>query len=85
MKIGGEYRLRNIGLRHWQKLAAELRLDEMKLIDRIRTMAQALPDQVTTIREQIEGRGPVACHDHKSYARRLKTRAVVCQKLLGFG
>jgi serine/threonine-protein kinase HipA len=81
MKIGGEYRLRNIGLRHWQKLAAELRLDEMKLIDRIRTMAQALPDQVTTIREQIEGEGL----SHVTITRlctRLKTRATACQRLL---
>jgi serine/threonine-protein kinase HipA len=26
MKIGGEYRLSNIGLRHWQRFAIELRL-----------------------------------------------------------
>ncbi len=44
MKIGGEYRLRNIGLRHWQKLATALRLDDAELIDRIRAMVQALPD-----------------------------------------
>ena len=28
MKIGGEYRLSNIGLRSWHKFATELRLDE---------------------------------------------------------
>lgn len=81
MKIGGEYRLRSIGLRHWQKLAAELRLNDTKLIDRIRTMAQALSDQVTTIQEQIEGEGL----SHVTITRlctRLKTRAVACQRLL---
>src|SRR5580658_1423257 len=81
MKIGGEYRLRNIGLRHWQKLAAELRLDEVTFIDRIRTMAQALPDQVTAIREQIEGQGL----SHATITRlctRLKTRVAACQRLL---
>jgi serine/threonine-protein kinase HipA len=81
MKIGGEYRLRNIGLRHWQKLAAELRLDEVTFIDRVRTMAQVLPDQVTSIREQIEGQGL----SHATITRlctRLKTRVAACQRLL---
>jgi serine/threonine-protein kinase HipA len=81
MKIGGEYRLRNIGLRHWQRLAAELRLDDANLIDRIRTMAQAIPDQATTTQEQIEREGL----SHVTITKlcgRLKTRAVACQKLL---
>ncbi len=80
MEIGGEYRLRNIGLRHWQKLAAELRLDEW-IIDRVRTMAQALPDQITTIQGQVEGQGL----SHVTITRlctRLKTRAAACQRLL---
>lgn len=81
MKIGGEYRLRNIGLRHWQKLAAELRVDDAKLIERIRAMAQALPDQATTIQGQIKDEGL----SHVTVTRlctRLKTRAMACQKLL---
>jgi serine/threonine-protein kinase HipA len=81
MRIGGEYRLRDIGLRDWQKLAAELRLDEVKLTDRIRTMAQALPDQATAIREQTEEQGL----PHVTITRlciRLKTRAAARQKLL---
>jgi hypothetical protein len=47
----------NIGLRHWHRFATELRLDDAKLIDRIRTMAQAIPDQATAILEQIEAEG----------------------------
>jgi len=81
MKIGGEYRLRNIGLRHWQKLAATLRLDDAKLIDRIRAMARAMPDQAAAIQVQIEGEGL----SHATITRlctRLKTRAVACQRLL---
>ena len=81
MKIGGEYQLRNIGLRHWQKLATELRLDEEKLIDRIRAMAQAMPDQAAAIQKQIEEEGL----SHVTITRlckRLATRAVACQKLL---
>ncbi|MBW4026188.1 MAG: type II toxin-antitoxin system HipA family toxin [Acidobacteria bacterium] len=81
MKIGGEYRLRNISLRHWQKLAIELRLDEATLIDRIKAMAQAIPDQAGAIQKQIEGEGL----SHVTITRlckRLATRAVACQKIL---
>lgn len=81
MKVGGEYRLRNIGLRHWQRLATELRLDDAKLIDRIRAMAQVMPDQAAAIQEQIAEEGL----SHVTITRlckRLETRAVACQKLL---
>ena len=81
MKIGGEYRLRNIGLRHWQKLASELRLDEATLIGRIKAMAQAMPDQAAAIQKQIEEAGL----SHVTITRvckRLAVRAVACQKLL---
>jgi len=83
MKIGGEYRLRNIGLRHWQKLATALRLDDAELIDRIRAMAQAIPDQAAAIQEQIEGEGL----SHVTITRlctRIKARAVACQRLMQF-
>jgi serine/threonine-protein kinase HipA len=81
MKIGGEYRLRNIGLRHWRRLATELRLDDAKLIDRIRAMAQAMPDQAVAIQAQIVGEGL----SHATITRlctRLKTRAAACQRIL---
>lgn len=81
MKIGGEYRLRNIGRRHWQKLAAELRLDDAKLIERIRTMAQAMVDQAAAIQEQVEEEG-LSHVTITRLCRRLKTRAVSCQRLL---
>lgn len=81
MKIGGEYRLRNIGLRHWQKLATELRLDEATPIDRTKTMAQAMPDQAAAIPKQIEEAGL----SHVTITRlckRLATQAVACQRIL---
>jgi serine/threonine-protein kinase HipA len=81
MKIGGEYRLRNIGPRHWQRLAIELRLDDAKLIDRIRAMALAIPDQATAIQEQIEGEG-LSHVTITRLCRRLKTRATACQRFL---
>jgi serine/threonine-protein kinase HipA len=75
MKIGGEYRLRNIGLRHWQRLAADLHLDEAKLIDRIREMAKAMPDHASSTQKQVEAEGL----SHVTIPRlsaRLKARAV---------
>ena len=81
MKIGGEYRLRNIGVRHWQRLATELHLDEGTIIDRIRVMASTLPDHATDVQKQIEGEGL----SHATITRlseRLKMRASACQKLL---
>lgn len=51
MKIGGEHRLRDIGIRQWRKLAAELRLDEARLIARIAEMAEEIPDALADIRE----------------------------------
>lgn len=38
MKTGGEYRLPSIGLRNWQKLAVEVRMDPDSLITLIRAM-----------------------------------------------
>lgn len=81
MKIGGEYRLRNIGLRHWQRLATELHLDDARLIDGLRAMAQAIPDQAADVLKQVEEEGL----SHVTITRlsdRLKTRAESCEKLL---
>lgn len=78
MKIGDEYRLRDIGLRHWQRLATPLRVDDEQLIDRISSMAQAISDQATAIRKQTEEEGL----SHVTIPRLCKTRAVACQRLL---
>jgi serine/threonine-protein kinase HipA len=81
MKIGGEYRLRNIGVGHWQRLATELHLDEGTIIDRIRVMASTLPDHATDVQKQIEGEG-LSHATITSLSERLKMRASACQKLL---
>lgn len=49
MKIGGKYRLRDIGVHEWSKLATQLGLDRDVIIDTARNAAQALPDLVTDI------------------------------------
>jgi serine/threonine-protein kinase HipA len=57
MKIGGEYRFRDIGLRQWRKLAADLRLDAGELITRIGDLARALPDALADVCRTAEADG----------------------------
>ena len=77
MKIGGEYRLRNITLRHWHRLAADVHVDRDVLIDRIRTMAAGFPDLVATIQKQVEAQG-LAHPTISALTQRLKSRAKLC-------
>jgi serine/threonine-protein kinase HipA len=81
MKVGGEYRLRNIGLRHWHRLAAEVRVDPQRLVDRMRSMAAALPELASTIREELEAEG-LSHQTIGLLARRLQSRAKLCQARL---
>jgi serine/threonine-protein kinase HipA len=78
MKIGGEYRLRNIGLRHWRKLAADVHIDAESLITRIRAMAAAMPDLIATIQKEVEAEG-LAHPTIVVLSRGLKSRAKNCQ------
>lgn len=57
MKIGGQYRLREIGIRQWRKLAQEIRIDGDALIARLRTQAERLPDGARTARKQARDAG----------------------------
>jgi serine/threonine-protein kinase HipA len=52
MKIGGEYRVRDVTARHFEKLAAELRLDPDATLARVRQLAAALAENVEPIRKQ---------------------------------
>ena len=81
MKIGGEYRLRNITLRHWDRLAADVHTDRESLIDRIRAMASGFPDLVSTIQTQVEAQG-LSHSTISALAQRLKSRAKLCQARL---
>lgn len=57
MRIGGEYRLRDIGLRQWQKLAADLRLNAEEVVARIQAIAAMLPDHLSAVRQAIKAEG----------------------------
>jgi serine/threonine-protein kinase HipA len=82
MKVGGEYRLRDIGLRQWQKLAREIHFDEDELIAALRIMAKQLPDQVSTTSARAHEEGldkPII----DRLAAALTERTLACQKALG--
>jgi serine/threonine-protein kinase HipA len=81
MKIGGEYRLRNIGLRHWHRLAADVRADGESLIARISTMAAGFPDLIATIQREVEAEG-LSHPTISTLAQRIKSRAKLCQARL---
>ncbi|MFW5739634.1 MAG: type II toxin-antitoxin system HipA family toxin [Myxococcota bacterium] len=44
MKIGGTYRLRDVGRYEWRKLAGQLQLDEDEVLSRVAHLADATPD-----------------------------------------
>lgn len=82
MKVGGEYELRQIGIRQWQKLAHEIRFNADELIARLRDMAKQLPDQIATARDQAHKDGldePII----DRLATELAKRAETCRRLLG--
>ena len=53
MKIGGEYKLRDISMRNWRKLATETRLSEEPVIARVRQMAERTPEAVMTVQHAV--------------------------------
>lgn len=81
MRIGGEYRVSNIGLRHWHRLAADVRTDPDSLVARITAMAAAFPDLVATIQKEVEDEG-LTHRTISVLAQRLKTRVKLCQARL---
>jgi serine/threonine-protein kinase HipA len=81
MKIGGEYRLRDIGVSEWRKLAIELRCDPDVVIARARVMARSLPDHLSAeIARAVEsGLNHPIIH---ALAEALVDRAKDCSRLL---
>ncbi len=57
MNISGKYRLREIGRHEWRKLGSTLRLDPDGIVQRIREMAQRIPDLSSSLRLQMRGLG----------------------------
>jgi len=81
MQIGGEYSLRYIGMRNWQKLAADVDIDDEFLVERIRDMAESLFEHALSIENQLETEG----NAHPTLAGLsggLKARAAACRRLM---
>ena len=81
MKLGGEYRFRNIHRRHWQRMAEELRLDPESLIQRMNDFTIQMPDRVHDIQRRVAQKGinhPLV----PRLAKGLIRRAADCQRVL---
>jgi hypothetical protein len=57
MKIGNEYRLRNIRSYHWRKLAEALRLDPDATIKRVHNFAEQLADHIPDVSKRMTDEG----------------------------
>jgi len=81
MKIGGEYRLHDIGLRQWQKLAKEVRRDADSVIARVGALADLVSARIPEVIQRLAGEGlkhPILARLSKG----LTERAAHCQKFL---
>jgi serine/threonine-protein kinase HipA len=81
MKIGGEYKLAQIGLRQWQKFAREIRIDADELIDRLTAMTKQLPDEVSAVCAGARAQGLKSILIDR-LAEQLVARAGTCRRLL---
>lgn len=83
MKIGPDYRLRDIGQREWRQLAENNRLDPDRLIERIRDLAARLPDESSNVRERLRSEG--LQHDViDRLSDRLAKRAAECREIMEY-
>jgi serine/threonine-protein kinase HipA len=80
MKIGDEYRLRDVGLVQWHKLAVDLRRDAETLVDRIRSMASELPDRLADEVRRLSATG-VRHRVIETLSRELPRRAATVARI----
>jgi len=88
MKIGGKYRVRDIGPHEWQKLAVELGLDPDSVLARVARMAAAIPDQASALREREQEKGlshPVVERLVEAVIKRARSCARVAEGALRAG
>jgi serine/threonine-protein kinase HipA len=57
MKIGGEYGLRTIGRRHWERLAEGAGRDPAEFLERVRAATRSFPELVAETRRQVHEEG----------------------------
>ena len=81
MKLGGEYRLRNIYKNNWRKLAEQLRIEPDAMTSRVDDFARQLADRVPEMRARMAGEGV----NHPIIGRladALVARAARCRQIL---
>lgn len=81
MKLGDEYRLRNIYKPNWRKLAEQLRIDPDSMTSRVDDFARQLADNVPAMRLRMIDEGvdhPIIVH----LADALVVRAARCRQIL---
>jgi serine/threonine-protein kinase HipA len=83
MKVGGEYLLRQIGVRQWQKFAKEMRVDSDRLIAGLGAMAANLPDAINDARKHAHEDGLDRAVIDRLVAR-MNERITECVKTLAF-
>jgi serine/threonine-protein kinase HipA len=81
MKIGNEYRLRNIGVYHWRKLAQELHVDPEIIIPRIDNIGQELTAQIPEVVRRVRRDGLKHTIVNR-LAKALTNRIIACRRLL---
>jgi serine/threonine-protein kinase HipA len=82
MKIGGEYKLGQIGLRQWQKFARRTRVNAEELIGRLTSMAKQIPDEIASASLAARERGLDATILERLTARLIE-RVRACEGMLG--
>jgi len=65
MKIGGEYRMRAVGRRNWERLARDIGAAPEAVVDLVRELVEALPDALAAVRTEAAADGL----DHPVLAR----------------
>lgn len=82
MKISGEYKLDLIRLSHWQKFAREVRIDVDEFVERLKSMAKQIPDDVSAAQTRARKEGLSAAVIER-LAGQLIARAKECGRLVG--
>lgn len=81
MKIGGKYRVHEIGSHAWSKLADELRIDKEALFGRLRGMSTELPDRTSDVLRKAKSSG-LKHRVLDELADKIQERARTCARTL---
>jgi Mn-dependent DtxR family transcriptional regulator len=81
MRVGRQYKLRDIGGREWRRLSVDLRLDPETFLRRVVKLADRIPDEAARVRERMLSEGL----EHRIIARlskRVSEHAGRCSKII---